>query len=448
MFFKFSSRRLIELHELHCKLALIRPDNYGTLSAFILHLMRAVMVTPSNVPSYVRYTLQILHQRRVMEMFGMFFIDDLDLDDMEGIDVNLGKDGSEIKQHHKAALATRFRPKKDQSRGIQLMELHRTAEYPWGETISWGTLQRLCKEHAVDFLRPFDFDQVDTAGLNPFHLVESLFVAFTRDAWLGLQEGFLPAGVRPKPEDLKGSMEVWSCQNILARLGGKCNFFPSSYHLEGAPRSEASNLSFKALRSVFFPTPDKRLKPNSIWAGYSEQNGYIGRYWEILETYKDDANILQMLHEGMDKVFEQVQCLPKGNTPSNLWHGMGGSVCFLTNPHYYRIAAVSATARKLEPGPQRPQVSKAELQRRLDPGNSTSKKRKRSLKKNQSTKKKNYRQPPKKQQRMIQPISTQKRTQQAESEKGKDSSSDATDSDGRTTNTSGSTESSSDSYTE
>ncbi|KAF8816245.1 hypothetical protein BYT27DRAFT_7208844 [Phlegmacium glaucopus] len=204
-------------------------------------------------------------------------------------------------------------------------------------------------------------------------------------------------------------MEVWSCQNILARLGGKCNFFPSSYRLEG-----------------------KRLKPNSIWAGYLEQNGYIGRYWEILETYKDDANILQMLHEGMDKVFEQVQCLPKGNTPSNLWHGM----------------AVSATARKLAPGPQRPQVSKAELQRRLDPSNSASKKRKRSLKKNQSTKKKNYRQPPKKQQRMIQPTSTQKSTQQAESEEGKNSSSDATDSDGHTTNTSGSTDSSSDSYTE
>jgi hypothetical protein len=92
----------MELQDVHRKLAITRSQNYGTLTAMILHLMRNIMVNPSNVPSYVQSILNMLHQRVVMDRFGMFWIDDLDPDDMECIDMNLGqKDGSEIAQDHK-----------------------------------------------------------------------------------------------------------------------------------------------------------------------------------------------------------------------------------------------------------------------------------------------------------------------------------------------------------
>lgn len=401
-FFRFVSRRFVELHELHCKLAFIRPKNYGTLSAFILHLMQAVMVTPSNIPSYVQSALCILHEGRVMERFGMFFIDDLDLDDMDRINGNLGEqDGDGIKHDQMAALATRVHPKKVPDRGIQLIESHRTTDYPWGETILWSTVQRLLKDHPVDFLRPFNFHQPEM-GPEMHRLVESLFNDFTRETWLAFQESFVPAGVRPCSTMLKHSMEVWTCQNIVARLCGKCQFLPSNYGLEGAPTPNGSDLSFKAIRPHFFPPPGKSIKEKTIWSCFCDSTGYIGKYWDILKHFEDDRDKVDALHDGIDQVFDQLQCLPQIKADSNLWHATGGSVCFLTNPSYYRIIAVSNTARKLNIGPQRPQVSIAELQKRLNLYNPASNKRKRSLHQRKSTslKQKNKRKPPKKRQRL------------------------------------------------
>ena len=335
-----------------------------------------------------------------MERFGMLFVDDLDPDDMERFNVNLGvQDGDQIKQDQKAALASRFPPKKRQDRGIQLTEPHRTTDYPWGETILWSTVQRLLKEQPVDFLRPFDYHQLET-GIEIFHLLESLFSDFTREVWLGFHESFVPAGVRPCSTELKDCMEVWTCQNIVARLCGRCNFLPSNYGFEGAPTSKGSDLSFKDLRPLFFPPPGQSVKEKTLWACYSEPGGYIWRYWEILKDFEDDGDAL---NEGIDQVFEQLQCLPQSKADSNLWHATGGSVCFLTNPRYYRIRAVSSTARKLNIGPQRPQVSMAELQKRLDPFNPASNKRKRSMNKKKITsmKRRKYRKPPKKGQQQM-----------------------------------------------
>jgi hypothetical protein len=371
--------------------------------------MRAVMVTPSSIPPYVQSALKMLHEGRVMERFGMFFMDDLDLDDMDCINGNLGeKDGDAIKRDQKAALAIRLPPQKVQERGIQLTEFHRTTDYPWGETLLWSTVQRLLKDHAVDFLRPFVFNQPDM-GLDNFHLVEFLFNGFTRDAWLGFQESFVPAGVRPSSTKLKDCMEVWTCQNIVARLCGRCKFLPSNYGLDGAPNSKDSDLSFKALRLLFFPPPGYRFKEKTIWDCLSKTCGYIGRYWEILEGFRDDEHKIDVLHQGIDEVFEQLQCLPQSKVDSKLWNATGGSVCFLTNPLYYRVRAVSITARKLNIGPQRPQVSAAELQKRLNPYHRTSSKRKRSLYRKKATaNQKNFRKPPRKKQRMERKFNAQK----------------------------------------
>lgn len=284
------------------------------------------------------------------------------------------------------------------------MESHITADYPWGEAVSWGMLQRLCKQHPVDFLRRFDFHQIDVES-GPLDDIETLFISFTRETWLGIHETFLPAGVRPCPNNLEDSMQVWTCQDILARLGGRCTFIPSTYGLEGAPKAKEFEVSFRALRSLFFPAPNHSFKANTIWEGYSEQNGYIWKYWEVLETYKDEPDKVHAVHQGLDQIFEQVQCLPQSKVDSNLWHATQGSVCFLINPCYYRIRAISTTAKNSNLGPQRPQVSKAELRKRLNPYDSIAKKRKINSNNKRSMKQKNYRKPPKKRQRIEGPFS-------------------------------------------
>ena len=306
-----------------------------------------------------------------MERFGMFFIDDLDPEDMEHINVNLGqKDGSEIVREHKRALATMLSTKKTKDRGIQPIASRISTEYPWGETISWSMLQRLCKQHPVDFLCQFNFEKVDIGqgSQEILEITEDLFIDFTKDTWLCFHESFLPAGIRPKPADLKEAMEVWACQNIIALLGGRSTFLPSTYQIEGAPKRKNSDASFQELRSLFFPSPTKHFKPNTIWLGYMEPSGYIRRYWDVLEEKKDVPDIIDAIHKRLDEIFGQLQCLPQRADDSSIWHATDGLVCFLTNPFYYRVKSVSSMGRQITIGPQRPQVSTAELQKRLNPG--------------------------------------------------------------------------------
>lgn len=402
-FFTFAVRRLTELQDIHQKLAVARPQNYGTLTAMILHLMRNIMVNPSNIPSYVQFSLKMLNQTAVVERFGMFFVDDLDPEDMERIHLNLGqKDGSEIAREHKRALKAMQAPKKAKDKGIQLLASRTSTEYPWGETISMSTLQRLCKQHPVDFLRRFDFEKVDIGQSSPeiFKITEDLFTSFTNDVWLCFQESFLPAGIRPTPSNVEEAMEVWTCQNILALLGGKSTFLPSTYQLEGVPLSKKkkTDVSFRDLRSLFFPIQNKQFKSNAIWVGYMA-SGYIGRYWEVLEEKKDEPDIIDAIHECLDEMFGQLQCLPQ-STADSIWHATDGLVCFLTNPFYYRVKSINSMERQTKIGPQRPQVSTVELRKRLNPGITIPRKRKKKIFKMPSKKLRNYRPPPAKKQRI------------------------------------------------
>jgi hypothetical protein len=346
-----------------------------------------------------------------MERFGMFFIDDLDPEDMERINVNLGqKDGSEIVREHKRALATMLSTKKTKGREIHLVDSRISTEYPWGETISWSMLQRLCKQHPVDFLRQFNFETVDIGQRSQEigEVTEDLFITFTKDTWLSFHESFLPAGIRPKPANLKEAMEVWACQKILALLGGKSTFLPSTYQLEGAPKKKNSDVSFQELRLLFFPSPNKNFKPNTIWEGYTEPSGYIRRYWEVLEAKKDVPDVIDGIHEMLDEIFGKLQCLPQSTGDSSIWHATDGLVCFVTNTSCYRIKSVSSMGRPTTIGPQRPQVSTAELRKRLNPGISMPRKRKRDLTKTRSSKSRNYRQPPPKRQKMDKSLQPQR----------------------------------------
>jgi hypothetical protein len=371
--------------------------------------MQNIMVTPSYIPSFVQSALNNLQQRAVMERFGMFFMDDLDPEDMERIIVNLGaKDGSEIGREHKRALATMLSMKKAKDKGVQLIASLRSTEYPWGETISWFTVQRLCKQQPVDFLRPFHFQTPDIGQSSPeiLEITTDLFIAFTKEAWLCLQESFLPAGIRPIPSSLKAAMEIWACGNILALLGGKSTFLPSTHQLEGAPKKKNPDVSFQELRSLFFPSPNKHFKASTIWVGFMESTGYVRRYWKLLEEKRDTPDIIDAIHQSLDEIFGQLQCLPQCLMDS-LWHATDGLVCFLANPIYYRVKSINSTGRQTALGPQRPQVSTAELRKRLNPGVTITRKRKRKFTKKPSGKSKNYRQPPKKQQKIENPSSPQ-----------------------------------------
>jgi hypothetical protein len=103
-FFRFITRRFIELHYAHLQLALKRPKNYGTLSVLFLHLMRQVIVNTPRIPTYLRSTLNYLAYDANTFRFGMFFLHDFNLEDMRFIDDNIGEeDCSEVLGTHRKA---------------------------------------------------------------------------------------------------------------------------------------------------------------------------------------------------------------------------------------------------------------------------------------------------------------------------------------------------------
>jgi hypothetical protein len=147
-------------------------------------------------------------------------------------------------------------------------------------------------------------------------------------------------------------MEIWACQTTLQLLSGKSTFFPSTYQLEGAQKTKSSDVSFQELRLLFFPSPDKHFKSNTIWVGYMESGGYIRRYWDILVERKDEPHIIDAIHDRLDDIFCQLQCLPQSTTDSSIWHATKGLVCFLMNPCYYRIKLVGTMVPQAKIGPQ------------------------------------------------------------------------------------------------
>jgi hypothetical protein len=394
----------VELQDVHVKLAKLHPENYGTLSAIVLHLMRHVMVTPSNVPGYVVKALQILNYDSVVDRFGMFFVDDLDPSDMERLNINLGaKDGDQIKREYKTALKAihGVKPKRPQ-RNLALASPYASTQYPWGEAVSWSLLQQLCKDCPTELLRPFDFANIDLSP-DRSEAVENLFITFTRQAWLGVQESFVPAALRPDPADLEEAINVWTCQRVLQLLPNRSTFLPSTFGLEGAPKRKGQGVSFESLRVTFFPLQGATFKA-SIWKDYASGSGYIKTYWDYIENNKDEPDAIEELHSGLEEVFRHLQCLPQmQNDHSIIWHGSDGSVCFLTNSLYYRVKSISSRERAGQEGAQRPQVSSAELQRRLEPNRPANNQLKRRKLEERSRRSKDFREPPRKQRRIQKP---------------------------------------------
>src|ERR1700739_3390375 len=79
IFFEFQARRMEELFGVQMHMKRCAPDNYGTMTALFMHLIRHVNHSPIAMAPYLRDTLHDLLFSENIERFGMFFLPDLDL---------------------------------------------------------------------------------------------------------------------------------------------------------------------------------------------------------------------------------------------------------------------------------------------------------------------------------------------------------------------------------
>jgi hypothetical protein len=237
----------------------------------------------------------------------------------------------------------------------------------------------LLQQTPATFLLPFHFPISNLSDMINWHVV-SLFLSFTRNTWLVLQEKFLPRGMQPNPNTLQEAMEVWTATMILSRLGNRCTFSPSAFGLRGNISKKVQQISFKDMRLYFFPLPGASLLENTLWGTFATGNGYIAQYHDLLEEKKTNPDDIQIIHDNLDEIFGHLQCLPHKSHKNTLWTAIQGRLSFVANSKYYQLKEIGASIQLEREWLSRPQIGARELSKRLNGPLSCRSRRKRDRK--------------------------------------------------------------------
>jgi hypothetical protein len=249
-----------------------------------------------------------------------------------------------------------------QTRPLQLSDGQDQEDFPWGQAPSWQRIQDLLRTECCGFLRRWEF----TLGNGEYDAYQKLFKVFTRDVWLSLGSHVVASNRLPNPRSLEEAMRTWTPERIEQILGkDRCHFLPSTHGLTGKYPKNTHSKSFTDMRTIFFPGLDVNIRKDSIWDAYTRPGTYIHIYHGYLEHWSDDD--IQMLHDYLDSIFSNLQCLPPSKAPDTsgtmIWSAVGGKIQFVTNSSFYRIKEVGGKARDL--GPVRPQTSLRQLEARI-----------------------------------------------------------------------------------
>src|SRR5580698_7334499 len=169
IFFEFQARRMEELRNVQKLLYRNQDKNYGTITTVLMHLIRHVSHSPIAMAPYLRDALCDLRFNESMATFGMFFLQDLDLDNcvMPGIE-------EEDSQQCRRDMTGKAHTKK--SRPTRNMNTEPDSQFPIGNAPSWAEIIDVLYHEPMKLLRTWvwdeDWDTDKVAG--------DLFIKFTR----------------------------------------------------------------------------------------------------------------------------------------------------------------------------------------------------------------------------------------------------------------------------
>jgi hypothetical protein len=216
-------------------------------------------------------------------------------------------------------------------------------DWPIGPEPSWKDVVRTIEDHPQILMRHWVYDLIwDPGDLD----VGLLFVQFTREFWLQLgmahtTNNFADATtINPRIcNNLEEAMTCWSLDRVNQWIISiKCQ--ACSAGLEG-DKPGRPHLSFIQRRTTFFPSKDSAPLQSSKWKTYWTE-GYIAQYHELCSGLPEAR--LQHLHDRLDILFVNLQCLPDINkptakSPGSTWTLASGqdSIKIVTNSCFYRI---------------------------------------------------------------------------------------------------------------
>ncbi|KAG1834034.1 hypothetical protein F4604DRAFT_1945172 [Suillus subluteus] len=273
---------------------------------------------------HLRQSLQSLDVERIRDRDGMLFLYDAQ-------QTIIKEDNAEV--HKIMGANVKSRPKTlTPSNPITSSD-----DWPIGPQPSWKDVVQMIEDHPQLLMRPWIYDSIwDPGDLN----LGLLFVQFTREFWLQLggaqtTNDFMDAvTINPRIcNNLQEAMVCWSLDRMNQWIIS-IKFQACSAGLEG-DKPGRPHLSF-----------------SSKWKIYWTE-GYIAHYHEMCSELSEAQ--LEHLHERLDILFSNLQCLPDANkptakSPGSTWTLASGqdSIKIVTNPCFYRIQKVGGRKRTVK----------------------------------------------------------------------------------------------------
>jgi hypothetical protein len=343
--------------------SLQRPLNYGTISTLLIHLMRHVMVTPRVTHNFLAKALRDVRFEEVMMAFGVFFLQELDLEKGLLPDVQ-EEDDFEVERAYGKSIDKA--PKKQKTPKYPYLALTKHAlekEYPWGTSIPWKLLEELLSTVPDQFLQPVEFD-----GSN-LNLQESifLFIQFSEEIWLSAHSHYLKSGQCPEFHTLQDAINMWTVDGLKTFVTDFI-ILPSGHGLPGCPPRQAqSQQSFEDRMSIYFPSPSVvSSRQTSLWKHYSHHMAYLDVYHKHLKEL--DAEKGRLLDSDLRLIFSHLQCLPTAagdKKPHVVWQAHHNKLQFVANSRYYPISEIGHPVKSVMQTTHKAQLPGTVIERRI-----------------------------------------------------------------------------------
>ena len=342
VFFRWLARRLLELRNVQLALARARPSNYGVTTAIIMHLIRHICHSPIIEKDYLRDALRDVRFEEVRETFGMFFLHDLDMDNLYITEI-IAEDPPQCRRQfesYKNRRANRFVAKVPPAQSTEA-----SAEFPLGRTPSYHDLQYFLANSKEPWTIFRDWQWVSDFDQSVSKVAADLFIMFTREFMNSLRLENLRGGY-PNPKDLAEAMETWTVKSICLDLVSP-HFVASNYRLAGTfkgPRDKAPNHL-----NIFFPREKDGLE-GSHWGPMLEV-GYLREYFQFKATKAPED--FDRLRRDIQMILNELQCIPISLPPGGnvrygkLWVANQRGLQMWTNSTFYKLVSISAGNSKV-----------------------------------------------------------------------------------------------------
>ncbi|KDQ05693.1 hypothetical protein BOTBODRAFT_182311 [Botryobasidium botryosum FD-172 SS1] len=333
----WKAMRTLELQHTQVRICKLVPPNLAFLTGLVHYLQEAVDSTPIPAHAHVRDAMKLTRCMEIKAIFGMIFLQDLDLEETVPLGDLCERDTAEML---KAIGFSAGKPPTRRRKAQVVVDETSLAEYPLGARPTWA---QVC-EHMT---RPWSImrEWVYTAPLSHSLVAGKLFVAFTRQIWVLLNDRWLTSHGYPEPCTLQDAMAVWEVKAVFNHLLDVV-FLPSKAGLEGAGPGHPEE-TFMQRVDTFFPQPDAvRPQKRSQW-GPLWHSGYISDYHAALAACRDDEARGDLLRD-LETYFSNIQCLPISHRPTANTHGCVWDrdirgIKLVTNPCYYKLHALGST---------------------------------------------------------------------------------------------------------